>query len=646
MAQTAFFDDQGRRIVLGAELGRGGEATVYSIEGQPELVAKIYHQPPSPEKTEKLSQMVQLQSDRLLALSAWPISTLSLSRNNKSATGFLMKNVARFKDIHLLYSPKSRTREFPPRANWRFLIHTASNVARAFAAIHDHGHVIGDVNQSNVRVSPETAIVILVDCDSFQISANGKIYPCEVGVPLYTPPELQDTEFREVVRTPNHDNFGLAVLIFHLLFMGRHPFAGKFLGHGEMPIEKAIAERRFAFAREAQRTQMLPPPACITLAHLPEEIGDLFISAFGPDGSTGGRPDGKQWIAKLDALAGRLIVCSKNKAHLFFNALPSCPWCSIESSGVLLFIDYTIVDTTTGFSIDVIWSRILAIPSPGAGNAPSMLTYISGVEPSERAKAASRRRRYRVPAIVVAGLAALTFVVLSPDGFAWMLPLGVAMMWIWRFLDFEPPTQFGVAARAAEARLRSLQLSWREEASGNEFTAKLEELRALTEEYRKLPERRKQKMRELERARYEIQLSRYLEQFDIAAARIPHIRDGRKAMLSAYGIDNAADVTRQALEAVPGFGQFLIIHLLTWRQSLEATFKFNPGRGVDPADIQRVDRDLAKRRAEIEALLAKGPTELHNLRLRIVAARARLQHQLEQALTDVAQAQADESAAT
>jgi len=273
-------------------------------------------------KTEKLSQMVKLQSERLLALSAWPVGTL-FTAGKKSMAGLLMKNVARFKDIHLLYNPKSRRREFSPKANWRFLIHAASNVARAFAVIHEHGHVIGDVNQSNVRVSPETAIVNLVDCDSFQICANGKVYPCEVGVPLCTPPELQDTEFREVVRTPNQDNFGLAVLIFHLLFMGRHPFAGKFLGRGEMPIEKAIAEKRFA--RDAQRTQMLPPPACITLARLPEEIGDLFTSAFGPDGAVGGRPAGRQWIAELDALASRLIICSNNKAHLYFNTL-RCLW--------------------------------------------------------------------------------------------------------------------------------------------------------------------------------------------------------------------------------------------------------------------------------------------------------------------------------
>ena len=649
MAQSVFFDHQRRRVSLGAQLGRGGEAAVYTVEGHPEIVAKIYHQPPNLEKTEKLSQMVRLQSERLLALSAWPVGTL-FSTNNSMA-GFLMKNVARLKDIHLLYNPKSRTREFPPRANWRFLLHTASNVARAFAAIHDDGHVIGDVNQSNVRVSPETAIVNLVDCDSFQISANGKIYPCEVGVPLYTPPELQDTEFREVVRTPNHDDFGLAVLIFHLLFMGRHPFAGKYLGRGEMPIEKAIAEHRFAFARDLQHTQMLPPPGCITLAHLPEEIGHLFLSAFGPQGVTGGRPDGRQWIAELDALAKRLIVCSKNKAHLYFNALPSCPWCEIESSGVLLFVDYMIVDTATGFSIEVVWSRILAIPSPGAGNLPSMLTYMAGVKPSPRAEAASRKRKYAIAAGIVAVAAALGYAVLSEDGAGYVFALAFFLGPIYGVLKgiFEWGSggkQFGQVARAAEARLRGLQYAWQSEASGNEFHPKLEELRTLTDEYRKLPERRKQKIRELERALYEIQLRRYLEQFDIAAASIPHIKDGRRAMLSAFGIDNAADVSRQALEAVPGFGQFLIIHLLTWRQSLEATFKFNPGRGVDPADIQQVDRDLAKRRAELESLLTNGPVELHNLRQRIIAARGRLQAQLEKALQEVAQAQADESAAT
>jgi hypothetical protein len=120
-----------------------------------------------------------------------------------------------------------------------------------------------------------------------------------------------------------------------------------------------------------------------------------------------------------------------------------------------------------------------------------------------------------------------------------------------------------------------LQHAWLCEASGEEFDAKRDELIALTEEYRKLPERRKQKVRDLERALYETQLRHYLEQFDIASADIPHIKERRKAMLSAYGIDDAADVLRSTLETVPGFGYFLIIQHITgdnlWRQLLNST---------------------------------------------------------------------------
>jgi hypothetical protein len=58
-----------------------------------------------------------------------------------------------------------------------------------------------------------------------------------------------------------------------------------------------------------------------------------------------------------------------------------------------------------------------------------------------------------------------------------------------------------------------------------------------------------------------------------------------------------------------------------------------------------VDRDIVRRRGEIEGLLSKGPSELNVARQRVIAARGRLQDQLEKALMDVAQAQADESAA-
>jgi DNA-binding helix-hairpin-helix protein with protein kinase domain len=52
-------------------------------------------------------------------------------------------------------------------------------------------------------------------------------------VAQFTPPEIQKSRqhFR-MERTANHDNFGLAILIFQLLFFGRHPYSGVYSREG------------------------------------------------------------------------------------------------------------------------------------------------------------------------------------------------------------------------------------------------------------------------------------------------------------------------------------------------------------------------------------------------------------------------------
>ena len=97
--------------------------------------------------------------------------------------------------------------------------------------------------------------------------------------------------------------------LFHLLFMGRHPFAGRFLGAGEMPIEKAIAECRFAYSRDARRTKMAPPPFTPPLAVAGPATTELFERAFHPMVASGGRPTAEDWVKAsgcAEGFAGRL----------------------------------------------------------------------------------------------------------------------------------------------------------------------------------------------------------------------------------------------------------------------------------------------------------------------------------------------------
>ncbi|HEX3128568.1 MAG TPA: hypothetical protein VH394_14650, partial [Thermoanaerobaculia bacterium] len=230
-------------IRLGHELGRGGEGAVFAIEGQGDRVAKIYSRTPDSRKIQKLTAMSESATPALLRIASWPLDLLTDGKG--SVQGFVMPRLLARRDIHELYSPKSRSEAFP-EADFRFLVHVGANIARAFGVIHEQGHVIGDVNHGNLLVGPD-GTVMLIDCDSFQVRNGTQVFTCDVGVPLFTPPELQGKAFRGLVRTANQDRFGLAVLLFHLLYMGRHPFAGRYSGPGDMPIEKAIAEHRFAY---------------------------------------------------------------------------------------------------------------------------------------------------------------------------------------------------------------------------------------------------------------------------------------------------------------------------------------------------------------------------------------------------------------
>ena len=170
--------------------------------------------------------------------------------------GFLMERIEGYQPIHNLSSPASRKQIFPD-ANYAFLVNVARNVAASFDAVHAHGHIVGDVNENNFLVgrkwhSQADRLPFISDID------GATRYSCDVGVRLFTPPELQKiSSFRGKERTANHDNFGLAILVFQLLFLGRHPFSGVPLTKVDLPIEDAIASFRFAYATDRRQRRWI-----------------------------------------------------------------------------------------------------------------------------------------------------------------------------------------------------------------------------------------------------------------------------------------------------------------------------------------------------------------------------------------------------
>jgi len=324
----------GRLVTLATQISSGGEGRIYTIAREPDRVAKIYRpEKRTAERSAKL-QVMYANPPAGLTLSghtaiAWPLDLLRDRAGN--TIGFLMPRARQVEPLHEFYTPKTR-RDRHPGFHYRYLHRTARNLAFATAKLHESGYVIGDVNESNILVSPDSALITLVDTDSFQVRdrASGRLFRCCVGKPEFTPPELQGRSFASVDRTPEHDRFGLAVLIFQLLMEGTHPFDGVFRGKGDPPpTEARISQGHFPYSqRQTAIVPYRPKPFAPSFDLLHPELRRLFVACF----ETGhrkpqARPDAIAWGRALELAENALIQCSKNSRHYYGNHLASCPWC-------------------------------------------------------------------------------------------------------------------------------------------------------------------------------------------------------------------------------------------------------------------------------------------------------------------------------
>ncbi len=192
---------------------------------------------------------------------------------------------------------------------------------------------MGDINHGNCVVLFD-GTVKLIDCDSYSIGVEDFRYPCDVGVATHLAPELQGMNLCEAVREKNHDNFGLAVMIFQLLFLGRHPFAGNYRGARDKTLEECIAEKRFAYGDNADFTKVAQPPGTLFLSEVTPRMAAMFERAFLIDE----RPEPHEWVEALEELQQNLKRCDLHPGHFHYGELRQCPWCRIESeTGLVLF---------------------------------------------------------------------------------------------------------------------------------------------------------------------------------------------------------------------------------------------------------------------------------------------------------------------
>ena len=606
----------GRPEALGKMIGKGGEGVVFALQSRPDSAVKIYKETLRSQREPKVRAMVAGRLAATTDLVAFPAEVVTDLRG--AFVGFIMRLVKGYQPIHELYGPKSRKQHFP-KADYRFLVRAALNVARAVGKVHQAGCVIGDFNHSGVLVAQD-ATVSLIDADSFQFVREGRAYPCVVGVPDFTPPELQGGSLASVTRTAAHDHFGLAVAIFHLLAMGKHPYAGRFAG-GDLSMGEAIAQNRFAYSSSRKNeTRTAPPPGAVSLQDFPMSISRAFEAAFGLDPAL--RPDAAQWVAVLKELEASLGHCTAIKTHYYPSASGKCVWCRLAGqSGVDMFPDHIgIAQPTSGGSFDIerIWAQIRAVRLP---RAEDLLPAWSGDAGSGSSAVAEAKRALNVGKAI--GMAALIgagagFVYAAGAAIIW---LGLAIFGLVKLLggsiDHQP---FKAAYSDADKRARSAELAFLQRIGLTELVGIRDDLEQWIEAYRKLDGELAQEIMRLKSSREARQLANFLDRFAIRRARIAGIGPAKTATLASYGIETAADITQRAVMAVPGFGEAISAKLMLWRRGHEAKFRYNPAS--DPSDVQAenaVRAANAAKRADFQSKIQSGAAALQTASQRLAA---------------------------
>jgi DNA-binding helix-hairpin-helix protein with protein kinase domain len=599
--QIEIVDSGGRAIRLEKVIGKGGEGIVFEVEGAPKLAAKVYHQSPlEPDQVAKLEAMVAQRTNDIDAISAWP-SELLFTAHRREMCGILIPRVVGSQHLHELYGTANRRLHFP-EVQWHHLVLAARNVAAAFDTMHEAGILIGDVNQGNLLVN-EQMVVRFIDCDSFQITSNGRTFTCPVGTPHFTPPELQAKKLRDIPRQVDHDLFGLGVLLFHLIFVGRHPFAGRFHGAGELTIERAIAERRFAFSRNRAATLVEPPPASLLLDDVPGGLAQLFELAFcSPDGQK--RPRAAEWVAQLDVLLKQRKRCSIDPAHVYYAQLLRCPWCRIEDEGgPAFFVAGASGSMISRGRLDHLEAKVRQIELPTYPPlTPQELKIPQAVTPKRN----KSMPKLGAPDLAVGLLAASALACVSGVWSPYALAAGAVGSLaggLWLLLGKEARRRRGLVHDLTK-RLEGMQgplfqkaqsiLKGHQQRAYWSPTVDLRDALVL--------------QRSSDKRRY---LSSHLIQEHMRA--IPGMTPSLVSVLQSYGIESAADVEAIGLH-VPMLSGGLTLELKTWRDRVEQQFVHRPAHAMSMKQAaQAGDVEVSRFKAAQARRILMGAAQLSSM---------------------------------
>jgi DNA-binding helix-hairpin-helix protein with protein kinase domain len=405
---------------------------------------------------------------------------------------------------------------------------------------------------------------------------------------LFTAPEIQGRPFNNLTRTVEHDNFALAVILFQLLFMGRHPFAGRYEGPGEMPIEQAITEKRFPYGTKAARSQMKPPPGALSLSTMGDVAAQLFLDAFE---NTGPRPRAAQWVSGMQALKGRLVTCSVVTSHYYHSGQQQCPWCVYERTyNTTLFNtrEYT-SHKFYPFDVKTLWAEYHAVAQPvqtiSYSNEPPSLNINAPMSKYVAKIKLVRKIHFAISAIVLIYAFNQSWISMN------IIIIFIVFILIWFALNRLISTHRDNLSLQRVKKLNYYQKLFNSMSNDEEkkYALILKDCESMIKQIWNIPDRRNKALESLSKNEKQAQLEAYLSRFRIERANIPNIGSSLNATLASFGIETAADIQYAKVRAVPGFGDVRVRTLMEWRMAHELKFRYIPNDTSRDQEANKID---------------------------------------------------------
>lgn len=276
----------GQQVRLLKKLASGGEGTVYETD-QPSVLCKIYH--PSGLK-EGARRKVELMVTRRVSHPAicWPTEAVRDSQG--VFRGFLMPRASGEPLGHGLFIPTVWLAKHP---NWtrKDSVRLAISILEGIEFLHRMKVLLGDINPMNILVK-DANTVYFVDCDSYQVEG----FPCPVGSINFVAPEIQGQDFTRFLRTPEHELFAVATLVFMIMMPGKPPYSHQGGADGAANIRKM----HFPYPLGEKGSQGAPEGAWrFCWSHLNRALKEAFHASFDSASQGQARVKISEWIRLL-----------------------------------------------------------------------------------------------------------------------------------------------------------------------------------------------------------------------------------------------------------------------------------------------------------------------------------------------------------